>query len=133
MAEEGVVGVTLPLASLYTQQPYLNCRRLVDGGVDVAVATDFNPGSAPSYQLPLAMMLTCNHGRLTPAEALKGATVYAAKAIGMDHKVGSVEAGKKADFVVLDAPSVNFWMYHFGGNIIRQIFVAGELLHRSSV
>ena len=128
MAEEGVVGVTLPLASLYTQQPYLNCRRLVDGGVNVAVATDFNPGSAPSYQLPLAMMLTCNHGRLTPAEALKGATVYAAKAIGMDHKVGSVETGKKADFVVLDAPSVNFWMYHFGGNIIRQIFLAGEPL-----
>ena len=128
MAEQGVVGVTLPLASLYTQQPYLNCRRLVDGGVNVAVATDFNPGSAPSYQLPLAMMLTCNHGRLTPTEVLKGATIYAAKAIGMDHKVGSVETGKKADFVVLDAPSVNFWMYHFGGNIIRQIFLAGEPL-----
>lgn len=128
MAVQGVVGVTLPLASLYTQQPYLNCRRLIDGGVDVAVATDFNPGSAPSYQLPLAMMLTCNHGRLTPAEVLKGVTVYAAKAIGLDHKVGSVETGKKADFVVLDAPSINFWMYHFGGNIIRQIFLAGEPL-----
>lgn len=133
MAEQDVVGVTLPLASLYTQQPYLNCRRLVDGGVGVAIATDFNPGSAPSYHLPLAMMLTCNHGRLTPAETLKGATIYAAKAIGMDHKVGSIEVGKKADFVVLDVPSVNFWMYHFGENIIYQIFVAGEPLHRSSV
>ena len=128
MAEKEVVGVTLPLASLYTQQPYLNCRRLVDGGVEVAVATDFNPGSAPSYNLPLAMMLTCNHGRLTPAEVLKGATLYAAKAVGMDHKVGSIEAGKKADFVVLNSPSINFWMYHFGANVIDQVYLSGEPL-----
>lgn len=132
MAEKGVVGVTLPLASLYTQQPYLNCRNLVDGGVDVAIATDFNPGSAPSYHLPLAMMLACNHGGLTPSEVLKGATIYAAKAIGLDQKVGSIEAGKKADFVVLDTPSINFWMYHFGENIIHQIFVGGEPLQGSS-
>src|SRR5699024_12026728 len=60
MAGAGVVGVTLPLASLYTQEEPLNCRKLVNGGVEVAVATDFNPGSAPSYDLPLAMMLACN-------------------------------------------------------------------------
>src|SRR5699024_9597688 len=62
MADEGVIGVTLPLASLYTQQAPLNCRRLIDAGVEVAVATDFNPGSAPSYDLSLAMMLACNMG-----------------------------------------------------------------------
>jgi imidazolonepropionase len=125
MAKAGTVGVTLPIASLYTQQPFLNCRRLVDGGVDVAVATDFNPGSAPSYDLPLAMMLTCNHGRLTPAEALKGATIYAAKAIGMDGWVGSLETGKSADFVLIDSPDINHWLYHFKGSPSVRTFLSG--------
>lgn len=128
MAEAGVVGVTLPLASLYTQEEPLDCRRLVEGGVEVAVATDFNPGSAPSYDLPLAMMLTCNQGRLTPAEVLKGATIYAAKAIQRDYKVGSIEKGKSADFAVIDAPDPNFWMYHYRGACIKQSFVNGEIL-----
>ncbi|TYP93805.1 imidazolonepropionase [Fodinibius salinus] len=126
MAKAGVVGVTLPLASLYTQEEPLNCRKLVDGGVDVAVATDFNPGSAPTYDLPLAMMLTCNQGRLTPAEALKGATVYAAKAIKRNHKIGSIEPGKSADFAVIDAPDPNFWMYHYKGANCVTSYVSGQ-------
>ena len=128
MAEHGVTGVTLPLASLYTQQPYLDCRRLVEAGVPVAVATDFNPGSAPSFDLPLAMMLTCNHGRLTPAETLKAATICAAQAIGMENVVGSVEPGKKADFLIINSPDINFWMYHFGGSEIERIYIKGEIL-----
>lgn len=126
MAKAGVVGVTLPLASLYTQEEFLDCRRLVKGGVDVAVATDFNPGSAPSYDLPLAMMLTCNHGRLTPAEVLKGATIYAAKAINRDYTLGSIEQGKRADFAVIDAPDPNFWMYHYKGAQCVASFVEGN-------
>lgn len=126
MAEAGVVGVTLPLASLYTQEKPLNCRKLVEGGVEVAVATDFNPGSAPSYELPLAMMLTCNQGRLTPAEVLKGATIYAAKAIQRDEKVGSVEKGKSADFAIIDAPDPNFWMYHYRGADCLSSFIRGQ-------
>lgn len=125
MAEEGVIGVSLPLASLYTQQEPLNCRKLIDGGVRVAVATDFNPGSAPSYDLPLAMMLACNLGGLTPAEALKGATIYAAKAIGREDIIGSLEPGKIADFAVIDAPDPNFWMYHYRPNCCEQVFADG--------
>ncbi|CAN5442960.1 imidazolonepropionase [soil metagenome] len=126
MSKAGVIGVTLPIASLYTQQPYLNCRRLVDGGVQVATATDFNPGSAPSFDLRLAMMLTCNHGRLTPAETLKAATMYAAKAIGIDDKTGTIEVGKSADFLVLDAPSINFWLYHHQPKKPDMIFLKGQ-------
>ncbi len=128
MAKAGVVGVTLPLASLYTQQHSLNCRKLIEKGVEVAVATDFNPGSAPSYDLPLAMMLACNQGRMTPAEALKGATIYAAKAIHRDAKFGSIEPGKKANFVVIDAPDPNFWMYHYRGSYCEQVYINGENL-----
>lgn len=128
MAEAGVIGVTLPLASLYTQQESLNCRKLIERDVQVAVATDFNPGSAPSYDLPLAIMLACNLGGLTPAEALKGATVYGAKAIGRDLQVGSIEPGKSADFAVIDAPDPNFWMYHYRSNACLGRFVKGAKL-----
>ncbi len=129
MAEAGVVGVTLPLASLYTQEEPLDCRRLVEGGVEVAVATDFNPGSAPSYDLPLAMMLTCNQGRLSPAEVLKGATIYAAKAIKRDRKVGSIEKGKSADLAVIDAPNPDFWMYHYRGANCVGSYVQGDKIY----
>ncbi len=132
MAEAGVVGVTLPLASLYTQEESLDCRKLVAGGVEVAVATDFNPGSAPSYDLPLAMMLACNQGRLTPAEALKGATIYAAKAIHRDRQLGSIEEGKSADFAVIDAPDPNYWMYHYRPNAAEQVFLRGKKIYDSS-
>lgn len=130
MANAGVVGVTLPLASLYTQEEPLNCRKLVEGGVEVAVATDFNPGSAPSYDLPLAMMLACNHGRLTPDEVLKGATIYAAKAIQRDYKLGSIEKGKSADFAIIDAPNPDFWMYHYRGASCLGSFIKGERYHK---
>ncbi|MGD8426113.1 MAG: imidazolonepropionase [Balneolaceae bacterium] len=132
MAKADVVGVTLPLASLYTQEEPLDCRKLVQGGVAVAVATDFNPGSAPTYDLPLAMMLACNQGRLSPAEAVKGATIYAAKAIHREESIGSVEEGKHADFIVIDAPNPNFWLYHFRGACLEQSFVGGRKMELSA-
>ena len=72
MATAGVVAVSLPLASLYLGQPPMPARRLIEAGVAVAVATDFNPGSAPSFHLPLALTLACTLQRMTPAEALEG-------------------------------------------------------------
>jgi len=128
IAQEGVIAVTLPLASLYTQQKPLNCRKLIERGVQVAVATDFNPGSAPTYNLPLAMMLACNHGRLSPKEALKAATIYAAKAIRRDGTLGSLEKGKSADFAVINASNPDFWIYHFKGACLERLFVKGSEL-----
>lgn len=129
MAEAGVVAVNLPLASLYTQQPFLNCRPLIDAGIPVAIATDFNPGSAPSYDIHLAMLLSCMHGRLTPDECLKAVTINAAKAIGIDKDHGSLESGKKADFLVLHIPDFNFWIYHYNGSKITAIVLKGKRIH----
>ncbi len=126
MAEAGVVAVSLPLATLYLNQQPMPARRFIEAGVPVAVATDFNPGSAPSYHLPLALTLACTVQRMTPAEALKGATLYAAKAIGLDDRVGSLEPGKQADFVLLDTPSVNHWLYHFRANAAVATFIKGK-------
>ena len=129
MASTGVVGVTLPIASLYTQQTPLNARRLIEAHIPIAVATDFNPGSAPSYHLPLALMLACNLNRMSPSEALKGATFYAAQALGIENTVGSLELGKNADFALLDTPSVNHWLYQFQSNNCVATVKEGELLY----
>ena len=123
MARAGVVAVSLPLATLYLRQPPMPARRFIEAGVAVAVATDFNPGSAPSYHLPLALTLACTLQRMTPAEALKGATVIAARAVGEELECGSIEAGKSADFAIIDAPDVNTWLYHFRPNAcVRTVF-----------
>jgi imidazolonepropionase len=130
MAEHGVVAVSLPLASLYTFERALTARRLLELGVHVAVATDYNPGSAPSYHLPLALLLACTLSRLTPHEALKGATLYAAQALGLAERIGSLEPGKQADFVVHDAPSANHWLYQFRGAPALLTVKRGQIVHR---
>ena len=127
MARAGVVAVSLPIASLYLAQPPMPARGLIAAGVAVAVATDFNPGSAPSYHLPLALTLACTLQRMTPSEALKGATIYAARAVGLEHLVGSLEPGKAADLAVLDAPDVATWLYHLRPNANRMTVVDGAV------
>jgi len=126
MAQAGVVAVSLPLATMYLGQAPMPARRFIAAGVPVAVATDFNPGSAPSYHLPLALTLACTMQRMTPAEALKGATIYAARAVGLEGDIGSLEPGKRADFAVLDAPSVDHWLYNFRPNACTLVFLDGR-------
>jgi imidazolonepropionase len=132
MAQHGVVAVSLPIATLYLNQPPMPARRLIAAGVPVAVATDFNPGSAPSYHLPLALTLACTLQRMTPAEALKGATFYAAKALGLERRVGSLERGKAADFALIDAPDVEHWLYHLRPNACRLTVAGGRVIWRAA-
>lgn len=129
MAPRGVVAVSLPLASLYLNQPALDARKWIEEGVRVAVATDFNPGSAPSNQLPLAMWLACHLQRMTPAEVLKGATVIAAEVVQMQRDIGSLEAGKLADFAVVEAPDVRHWMYRFREQSVMQTYIGGQAVY----
>jgi imidazolonepropionase len=126
MREVGVVAVSLPIATLYLNAPPMPARRAIEAGVPVAVATDFNPGSAPSYHLPLALTLACTMQRMTPAETLKGATIYAARAIGLEQEIGSLEPGKSADFALIDAPDVTTWLYHFQANACAGTWVRGQ-------
>ncbi len=133
MAQAGVVAVSLPIATLYLRQPPMDAREFIVRGVAVAVATDFNPGSAPSYHLPFALTLACVMQRMTPAQALKGATLIAARAIGREADVGSLEPGKLANFALIDAESVNQWIYHLRGNAVSDVFVRGKLQASSAV
>ena len=127
MAAAGVVAVSLPIATLYLNQTPMPARKFIAAGVDVAVATDFNPGSAPSWDLPLAMMLACHLQRMTPAEALKGATSVAAKAVGLQGQAGEVSVGCRADLAVIDSPDVNHWLYHFRPNACVLTVASGSV------
>lgn len=127
MAGSGVVAVSLPIATLVLGVEPLPARRLIEAGVPVAVATDFNPGSAPSFDLHLAAWLACTRQRMTPHEVLKGLTTYAAQALGMDD-VGSLAPGFWADAVVLGAPGVEPWLYAFRPGTVRETLVAGQTI-----
>ena len=127
MAKADVVAGSLPLATLYLNELPLPARRLIEAGVPVAVATDFNPGTAPSYHLPVAMTLACTMQRMTPAEVLKGTTCYAARSIRQEHVLGSLEPGKRADLVVVDVPSLNHWLYHLRPNAAVATFMGGQV------
>jgi imidazolonepropionase len=126
MAGAGTVAVSLPLASLYLRENYMPARDFMEAGARVAVATDFNPGSAPSYHLPLAMTLACLNQGMTPQEALMGATSVAARAIAEETRIGSLLPGYAADLAVIDAPNLNHWLYHFRGNACTQVFKHGQ-------
>ena len=125
MASAGVVAVSLPIATLVLGQEPMPARRLLDAGVRVAVATDFNPGSAPSASLGLALWLACTRQRMTPTEALRGATVEAARALGLDGP-GSLVPGAPADFAVFDAPTLDGWLSRWRAEPARRTVVAGE-------
>lgn len=116
MAAAGTVAVSLPLASLYLGQPFISARKFIEAGVPVAVATDFNPGSAPSWHLPLAMTLACINQGMTPQESLTGATTVAARAISRHERIGSILPGFQADLAIIDTPNLNHWLYHFTPN-----------------
>jgi imidazolonepropionase len=102
------------------------------GGAELAAemgvaSADFNPGSAPSYHLPFALTLACTLQRMTPAEALKGATIIAARAVGLDTEIGSLEADKAADFAVIGAPDVTHWLYHLRPNACQATVAGGSI------
>jgi imidazolonepropionase len=126
LAEAGVVAVSLPLASLYLREKQTPSRKLVDAGVAVAIATDFNPGSAPSCHLPLAMTLACINQALTPQEVLMAVSHVAARALGLQHRIGSLQAGYQADIAVIDSPSLSQWLYEFRANACSAVIKNGQ-------
>lgn len=113
LAASGTVAVALPIASLYLRKKPFDARSAIDHGVQVALATDFNPGSAPSYDLTFAMLLGCTMNGLTPREALRAVTTNAARALGLQESIGSVSPGYLAEFALIDATSLEQYMYNF--------------------
>jgi imidazolonepropionase len=128
LAESDVTGVLLPASALFLGRPMPPARALVDAGAAIALATDFNPGSAFCESLPLVCSLACTQLGLSPAEALAACTVNAAHVLGRADRKGRLAPGLDADLVLLDTPDWRYLAYHLGGDIVSQVIVAGRPL-----
>ena len=128
MAENNVVANILPATSFNLNKDYADCRKMIDMGAIVSLSSDYNPGSCPSENLQLVMQLGCLHLKMTPNEVLTAVTINAAYAIDRADKIGSIEVGKNADFVVFDARNVEYLMYHFGINHTKKVYKNGNLV-----
>ena len=127
LAESDVVGVLLPVAALVLGRPMPPARALVDTGAAVALATDFNPGSAFCESLPIVMSLACTQLGLSPGEALGAVTVNAAHVLGRADRIGRLAPGYDADLVLLAAPDWRHVAYHVGGEVVSAVVRAGRL------
>lgn len=128
MARSGVIACLLPATSFYLGKPYARARDMLAQGVPLCIATDFNPGSCPSFNLQLAMNLACWHYRLLPAEVLTGLTLNAAAAIGLQKEIGTLQPGKRADMVLWDADNLDYIFYRFGENLVSKVIKDGLLV-----
>lgn len=133
LAAAGVTAVILPGTSYSLQMPYAPARALLDAGVEIALATDFNPGSSYCENMQTAISLACQAGGLTPDEALRAATLGGAAAIGRRAQLGSLEVGKACDLIILDAESHRELPYHYGVNLAAAVVAGGRVVVHEGV
>ncbi len=127
MAAAGVFGVLLPGTSFgLPSLDFAPGRAMWAAGMRLAIATDFNPGSSTCESMPMMINIACSHMRFSPAEAIAMATYNPAFVLGREKEVGSLEAGKRADFLVLNADDHRELANHFGVNPVARVFVAGS-------
>jgi len=133
MAAAGVIGVLLPGTSFFLmKRDYAPARRLIEAGVPVALATDCNPGSSHTESMAMIIVLAVLQLGLTIGEALTAATLNAACSLGLGDRLGSIEVGKQADLLLLDAPNYLHLAYHYGINPVAAVIKNGQLVHRAS-
>ena len=127
LAASDVTAVLLPASALFLGRPMPPGRSLVDAGAAVALATDFNPGSAFTESLPFVLSLAAIQLGLAPAEALTAVTVNAAHVLGRADRVGRIAPGYDADLVLVDAPDWRHLAYHLAGDVIRTVIAGGTI------
>ena len=124
-----VVATLLPATTWFLMKDHAApARTLIDRGVPVAIGTDFNPGTSPTASLPLAMTAACVELRMTPDEVLSAVTINAARALGLDDEIGSLEPGKSADLVVWRVPSTAQIPYWPGADLVRTVVKRGRVV-----
>ena len=125
MRVAGVVAVLVPAAEFSTGSAYAPARALLDAGVQVALATDCNPGTSYTTSMPFVIALACRELAMTPLEALRAATLGGAAALRTP-SIGHLRVGAPADLVVLDAPSAVHLAYRPGVDLVRAVLRGGE-------
>jgi len=132
LARAGTTAVLLPAAGFFlrsAQKP--PARRLIEAGVPVALATDFNPGTCPTESMPLVLVFGCLWAGLTVDEAIAAATLNGAHALGRAHETGSLEEGKRADLVVHGVPGRHHLVYRFGDSRVRTVIACGKVVYEA--
>jgi len=127
LATSATVGVVLPAVNFNLGgSHFADARAMVDAGAALALATDINPGSAPCPSMSLVMAIACRYQRILPAEALNASTINAAYGIGLGDRVGSIEVGKQADLLIVNAPDYRHLAYQFGVNLVERVIKRGQ-------
>lgn len=124
-----VMPTILPGAAFFLGLPFPPARQMINSGLPVAIASDYNPGSAPSGNMSLMVALACIRMKMTPAEAINAATINTAYSLALNDEVGSITKGKKANlFITKPIPSVDYLPYAFGSSLVDKVLLKGKLL-----
>lgn len=127
LALSKTIPTALPNVSFFLDIPYAPCRQMIDHGLGIALATDYNPGSSPSGNIPLMMAIACHQMKLLPSEALQAVTINGAYAMEVQDTCGSITPGKFANIVLTDEiPNLDYFVYHFGTNHVQSVWVKGK-------
>ncbi len=133
LAQSAVIATLLPGAEFHLgTRRYASARRLIEQGVAVALASGYHPVTCPSLNMQMITALACAGMNMTPAEAIAAATINAAHALGLAARIGSLEAGKSADLLILSVSDYREIPYRFGVNLVDLVMVKGEILMRRS-
>lgn len=125
MASNGTMAVLLPLTSFYLKNKFAPARDLIDNGVPVALGSDFNPGSNTFYSPFLNFHMAVNHLGMTFKEAFVAQTLNAACVIGLGDEIGTIEIGKRADVLIIDAPNIEYIPYMPTNELLKAVFING--------
>lgn len=131
LANSDTVATLLPTTAFCLKEPFAPARKMIDAGCAVALATDFNPGSGFTNSVPLMIALGVIYMGMTAEEAVTALTLNGAAAVGRADTIGSLEAGKQADLVILQYPSYKFLPYHTGVNIVETVIKKGKVVHQA--
>ena len=130
LANSTTIATLLPGTAFNLDAEFANARKMIDMGVAVALSTDYNPGSCPTENIQFIMTLSSLKMKMTPEEVITGVTINGAAALGIEHKVGSLQKGKKADIAIFDAPNLPYIIYHFGINHTDTVIKNGKVIYR---
>jgi imidazolonepropionase len=128
LSNSSTLGILLPAVNFNLGSSHFpDGRAMIDAGVALALATDVNPGSAPCPSMPLVMAIACRYQHIIPAEALNASTINAAYAVGLEDRLGSLEPGKQADLLIVNARDYRHLAYQFGTNLVEGVIKRGQL------
>ncbi|MFW9843341.1 MAG: amidohydrolase family protein, partial [Candidatus Thorarchaeota archaeon] len=128
MLKAGTIATLLPATAFSLNTDYADARKMIDMGLPVSLATDFNPNCA-NESLFFTIALACYKMKMQPREALSAVTINAAHALDRGKSHGSIEVGKRADILVLDCPNPEYLTWRFGANLVHTVISNGQVIH----